>query len=83
MLEKTEQHNMDILELKSHLDAISVKLDTNSAQYLEKLNRIEVQTIKTNGRVTTMERIIWSTMGGGSVLLLLPTLQAILHKLAN
>lgn len=74
---------MDIQSLKADIASLHAKLDFNSEKYMEKLTAIECQTIKTNGRVTTLERIVWSAMGGGSMLILIPTLQAIINKLSQ
>lgn len=89
-MDDINQHNMDIQALKSDILSLHTKLDYNSERYMEKLSSIEVQTIKTNGRINAHDdkldqhsKIIWTALGGGSMLLLLPTLQAIISKLSQ
>lgn len=82
-MEINDKHDMAIQELRAELLATNVKLDTHYVEYMNKLTTIEAQTIKTNGRVNLHDRLINVAIGGGSMLLLVPTLNAIVTKLSQ
>lgn len=59
-------------ELDTLLKGITAKIDEAAKDLAEQLDRIEEQTVKTNGRVSTLER--WRSWATGALAVFTPVL---------
>lgn len=50
-------------EISIIVENLDNKLTEKHADIVDTLNRIETQTTKTNGRVTTLEKFMWIVVG--------------------
>ena len=69
-------------ELKSFFETLHEKIDSNKNDTNEKFGQIIAQTTKTNGRVTALEKWMWTCVGGIGVLttLAIPVVFSILKE---